>query len=231
MTQKTNARLAGVAFLAYIATGIADVALFSKAAKGAEAASRLTSIAQHATTVRVCALLELLTLFEAATLAVTLYALTRDEDTELAMLAFACRLAEGVLGAAAAVGTVRLVSVAIASTSSTGGANSAATTALGASLLGQGGSSGTIGAICFAVGSTLFAYLFLRARSIPVALAWLGVVASLLLVVTLPVEVAGFLPTALAWPIWMPMLLFEVSLALYLIAKGTRQKMMPHPTS
>lgn len=121
MTHKTNARLAGVAFLAYIATGIADIALFSKAAKGAEVASRLRSIAQHATTVRVCALLELLTFFEAATLAVTLHALTRDQDTELAMLAFACRLAEGILGAAGSVGTIRLVSVAIAATSSAGG--------------------------------------------------------------------------------------------------------------
>jgi len=73
-----------------------------------------------------------------------------------------------------------------------------------------------VGATCFAVGSTLFAYLFLRARSIPTTLAWLGVVASALLVVALPVRIAGFLPPVLTWPIWMPMLAFEVTLALFI---------------
>jgi hypothetical protein len=218
MTRTTNARLAGATFLAYIVTGMADVVLFGKVARGPDVASKLANLAHHVTTVRICALLELLTFFEAATLAVTLYALTRDEDADLAMLAFGCRLAEGVLAVAAAVGTLRLASVATAAASSGG----AAATALGASLLTQGGSSGTIGGTCFAVGSTLFAYLFLRARSIPVALAGLGVVASVLLVVALPVQLAGFLPSALAWPIWMPMLAFEVTLAFWLMLKGTR---------
>jgi hypothetical protein len=63
----------------------------------------------------------------------------------------------------------------------------------------------------------------LRARSIPVALAWLGVVASVLLVILLPVQVAGLVPRGLAWPIWMPMLAFELILAVWLIFKGTRQ--------
>ena len=222
MTNQTNARLAGVTFLAYIATGIADMALFGQVAIGPTMAAKFSSLAQHVTTVRVCALLELLTFFEAATLAVTLYALTRDEDTDVAMLAFACRLAEGVIGAVGALGTLRLASVAEAS--SQAGADGVALTAIGASLLAQGGSSGLIGAMCFAVGSTLFAWLFLRARSIPVALAWLGVAASALLVLALPLRLTKLLPPRLEWPIWMPMLAFEVTLAVWLIVKGTRPR-------
>lgn len=218
MTRTTNARLAGFTFLAYIATGIASMVLFRQAAAGANLAARLASIAQHATVVRFTAVLTLLTFFEAVVLGVTLYALTRDEDCDLALLAMCCRLGEGVLGAAAAVSTVDLLSVAAASSTSTG-AEAAAATALGASLLGQSGVS-TINATCFAVGSTLFSYLFLRARSIPVPLAWLGVLASVLLVGALPVQLAGLLPAALAWPIWMPMLVFEVTLALWLLVKG-----------
>jgi hypothetical protein len=38
----------------------------------------------------------------------------------------------------------------------------------------------------FAVGSTLFAWLLLRARLVPVAVSWLGVIASALLVIVLP---------------------------------------------
>ena len=217
MTHTTNSRLAGFTFLAYIATGILSMVLFSRAAAGASDVARLASIAQHATTVRLVAVLTLLTFFEAVTLGVTLWALTRDEDPDVAVLALCCRAGEGVLGAAAAVRTMQLLSVAAASTTA---ADRAAATALGASLLSQGGSSATIGATCFAVGSTLFSFLFLRARSIPVPLAWLGVLASVLLVLALPVGVAGFLPGSLAWPIWLPMLVFEVTLALWLIGKG-----------
>src|SRR5437868_4183853 len=214
MTRTTNARLAGLTFLAYIVTGIADLMLFGRVATGADAAAKLANLAQHVTTVRVCAVLQLLTFFEAAILAVTLYAITREADPDLALLAFSCRLAEGVLGAAAAVRTLGLAQVAIASSAA---ANATAATALGSSLLAQGGSTGMVGATCFAVASTLFAYLFLRARSIPAALAWLGVAASALLVVALPVQLVGFLPRALAWPMWMPMLVFGVTLAFWLI--------------
>ena len=222
MTRPTNARLAGVTFLAYIGTGIASLILFAKAATGADVAARLANLTQHLTAVRVSALLELLTFFEAAILAVTLYALTRDEDADLALLAFACRIAEGVLGAVAAVGTMRLASAAAASV--TTGADSDAARALATSLLVRSGSSGTIGAVCFAVGSTLFCYLFLRARSIPIALAWLGVIASALLVILLPVQLAGFLPRAAEWPIWMPMLAFELIFAFWLIFTGMRPR-------
>jgi hypothetical protein len=44
------------------------------------------------------------------------------------------------------------------------------------------------GAMYFAVGSTLFAWFLLRGRMIPVALAWLGVLSSALLVVILPLD-------------------------------------------
>jgi hypothetical protein len=222
MTRPTNARLAGVAFLAYIGTGIADLILFAKTATGADAAARLASLEQHLTAVRVSALLELLTFFEAAILAVTLYALTRDEDADLAMLAFACRIAEGVLGAVAAVGTMRLASAAAAAVTTSADSDSARV--LATSLLVRSGSSGTIGALCFAAGSTLFCYLFLRARSIPVALAWLGVSASALLVILLPVQLAGFLPRAVEWPMWMPMLAFELIFASWLIFTGMRPR-------
>jgi hypothetical protein len=83
-----------------------------------------------------------------------------------------------------------------------------------------------LSAIYFAVGSLLFCWLFLRGRIIPVALAWLGVLASALLVVILPLQSAGLLggltswSDSAAWLVWMPMLVFEVALALWLMIKG-----------
>lgn len=72
----------------------------------------------------------------------------------------------------------------------------------------------------FAVGSVLFSYLLLRGRMIPIPLAWLGVVASVLLVVGLPLQLAGFLRGPVTSLMWLPMLLFEVPLAFWLLIKG-----------
>ena len=78
----------------------------------------------------------------------------------------------------------------------------------------------TISATFFAVGGTFFAYLLLRGRIVPVALAWLGVLASILVVVCLPLQLVGILQGAITDVMWFPMLAFEVLLALWLIIKG-----------
>ena len=81
-------------------------------------------------------------------------------------------------------------------------------------------------AIFFAVGSTLFCWLLLRGRMIPLVLAWLGVVSSILLVVILPLQLAGLFggtmswSASITWIVWMPMLVFEVAFSFWLIFKG-----------
>jgi Domain of unknown function (DUF4386) len=215
MTTRTNARIAGATFLLYIVAGITSMNLFGSASRGADTAAKLASIAANAGTVRATVLLTLLIFAIAVTLAVALYALTRDVDRDLALLALAFRFSEGVLAAVGCVHTLSLLSLATATTD-------AASIALGGQLLRQGAWTGEIAAICFALGSTIFCWLFLRARSIPAWLSWLGIAASLLLVVALPVNLAGALPKSLAWPIWMPMLVFELTFAVWLLIKGVR---------
>lgn len=75
-------------------------------------------------------------------------------------------------------------------------------------------------AIFFAVGSLIFSWLLLRGRMIPVALAWLGVLASVLWVVGLPLQLIGVLPDSVTWFIYLPMAAFEIPFALWLIIKG-----------
>ena len=81
-------------------------------------------------------------------------------------------------------------------------------------------------AMFFAVASTLFAWLLLRGRIIPAALAWPGVLASVLLVVILLLQRAGLFAATMNWssPVtwlqWFPMLVFEVAFALWLLVKG-----------
>ena len=163
MTRTTNARIAGFTFLFYIVVGITSLAISARA--GARD------------------VLSVLMSLSALVLGVTLYALTRDEDQDLALLALTCRVIEAV-------------------------------------------PSPESGAIFFAVGSTLFSWLFLRGRMIPIALAWFGVVASIVLAAILVVQRAGLFAVATnwfssaTWLVWFPMLIFEVTLALWLIVKG-----------
>jgi hypothetical protein len=219
MTRTTNARLAGFTFLFYIATGITSMVLSARATVGEGTAAKLASMAQHAGTVRVTLVLTLLMMIDAFVLAVTLYALTRDEDQDLAMLALTFRICEGVLGAISVFVTLGLLSVAKAAAGAAafdvGAAN-----ALGAVLLKVDGWGPLVGGWVFAVGSTLFCYLFLRARTIPVALAWLGVVGSILLVVALPLQLTRLITSPVTDVIWLPMLVFEVTFGLWLLIKG-----------
>ena len=142
MTLRTNATLAGITFLGYIAAGIGTLATRGRAP--------------------VVDVLTVVTSLSALVLGVTLYAITRDEDRDLALLALLCRVVESVPGHKG-------------------------------------------GPIFFAVGSTIFCWLLLRGRMIPVALAWLGVIASVVLVVGLPLQLAGLLRGALAQFMWLPM--------------------------
>jgi hypothetical protein len=219
MTRTTNARLAGFMFLFYIATGIAGMVLFGPATSGETTAAKLASVAQHATLVRVAAVYSLVMMMNAFVLAVALYALTRDYDRDLALLALTCRLTEGVMAAMSAVVKRALLSVATAAAGAAG-ADAAAANAFGSVLLNVQGLTTLLGATVFAIGSTLFSYLFLRARTIPVPLAWLGVLASVLLVAGLPLQMGGFIEGLVTSLMWIPMAVFEVAFALWLLIKG-----------
>jgi len=85
-------------------------------------------------------------------------------------------------------------------------------------------------AIYFAVSSLIFSLLLLRGKLIPVTLAQIGVVASVLLLVVLPLQLAGLFGGSMSWSasitwlVWLPMLVFEVALALWLMIRGVNMK-------
>ena len=171
MTDTTNSRVAGVAFLVYIATGIGSMALAGRPS--------------------VTAVLSLVMSLSALALGVTLYAITRQQDRDLAMLGLTCRVVEAV-------------------------------------------SDSQVAAIFFAVASTIFSWLLLRGGMIPVALARLGVTASVALVIILPLQRAGLWSGATSWSasatwlVWLPMLVFELMLAAWFIIKGVARPTPRH---
>jgi len=161
MTVRTNARLAGVTFLVYIAAGVTSMAWASR--------PQLAAV-----------VLQLVMWLSALTLGVTLYAITRQQDREIAMLGMMARVSE----------------------------------ALTSQML--------LSATYFAVGSTLFCWLLLRGRMIPAALAWLGLVASIILVVFLPLQLAGLVSGVITQIVWLPMAAFEIPVGIWLLVKGVK---------
>lgn len=216
MTRATNARLAGTTFLLYIVLGLASLILFDRASGGADTTARLETLAAHLTPARISLLLGLFTGFVALTLAVTLYALTESVDPHLALLAMLCRVVEGVMAAVSAVASCALLALA----TNQFPLPPESRTAFASVLLHSDPWFVGTSAFAFAVGSTLFTALFLRGRVVPAPLAWLGLVASLLLVILLPAQQVGHLPRWVVTWMWIPMLLFEVPCGLWLIATG-----------
>ncbi len=217
MTQRTNARVAGFAFLFYIAVGITQIVL-SSVTQADSTAERLTLIARHAWRTRVNIVLALVICATAVVLACALYAITRDEDPDLAVIGLAFRVGEGVLaaiGALTSLGVLWLATDADPALATT-------TPALAELLLQIQGWNVTIIATFFALGSTVFSWLLLRGRMIPVGLAWLGVVASVLLVVGLPLRLVEVISGSVTQLLWLPMALFEIPLGFWLLIKGVR---------
>lgn len=222
MTQRNNSKIAGFTFLFYIAAGITAMMLESRATVGDDVTTKMASIASHTNEFGVAIILNLLTCFAALILAVTLYSLTRDEDHDLAMIGMMCRVGEGIAGAASLPKTLALLWLATKDTGSIFIDNTAESTVSSFLLIPAG--SSMVSATLFAVGSTIFSILMLRGRMIPRLLAWTGIVASVLLVIILPLQLGGFLSGPLTMYVWIPMILFEVPLAFWLMIKGTISK-------
>ncbi|HKE94253.1 MAG TPA: DUF4386 domain-containing protein, partial [Povalibacter sp.] len=169
---------------------------------------------------RVNVMLGLLTCFVALTLGVALYAITREEDPDLALLALVCRVGEGVIGGIVAPMTLALLAIATAAAS--GMSDAGAANAIGSFVLTARSWNPVVSASFFAVGSTLFSWLLLRGRMIPTPLAWLGVVSSVLLVVGLPLQLAGITGSPATELMWLPMAAFEIPLGVWLLIKGVK---------
>jgi Domain of unknown function (DUF4386) len=221
MTRRTNARIAGLAFLLYIAAELTGMVLL-RGIGSSDVSTRLANTAQHATAVRTVMVLAWLSILCALALGITLYAITRDEDRELATLGLVCRSIEGALGSLAMFASAALLWLATTAVSS-GTIDATSAHAIAAFAVKFRTWLFSVGATFFAIGSTAFAYLLLRGRMIPVPLAWLGVVSSALLVVVLPLQFAGFANGGVTTFIWIPIAAFELTLGPWLLVKGVRE--------
>jgi hypothetical protein len=213
VTKTTAARAAGVTFILYIAVGIAQMIIGSRIPNSADVASSLAHTAHFSALVRTNMLLGLVTGFIALVLGIGLYRLTRDEDHDVALLALCCRVGEGLLVVVPVFATTSLLWLANGNAE----VEPASVHTLAALLTKLKGWNTTIAATFFSVGSLLFCWLLLRGRTIPLALAYLGIAASVVLVIALPLRMVEVISSSLMNMLWIPMAVFEIPVGVWLL--------------
>jgi hypothetical protein len=216
-------RVAGFAFLFLIAVDLTSGFVMGGVRTTGGIGDRLTSTAQHVGAVRISILLSIVAGLTTLVLAGMLYAIVAREDRNLAILALSCRAVEAGLYA---VGILRALALLFLSHgyADAAPADASSIRVVADLVVKLGPMNSNVAAIFFAAGSTLFAYLLLRSRAIPVPLSVIGVAGSVLVLVGVSVQTALSRDTfSDAWAlIWVPAGVFEISTGVWLLVKGAR---------
>lgn len=218
MAERTDSKIAGCAYLSYILFTMLSSILFAKATAGHDTSQTLVNLARMISTARITVLLDLLQTLCALVLAVTLYRLVQAVNPTVALLAMLLRVGEGLLGSLPLLSKLELMR--LATTPPIDVAQTSNYLALGNQILHRPDDG--FSQFCFVVGGFLFAGLLLRGRLIPRWLAWIGVVTIGVQLVCVPLHIASMIPGSLVELLWLPILLYEIPLGVWLIARGIK---------
>jgi hypothetical protein len=222
-SEKYAARVAGFAFLFLIATDLVSGLVAGGVRTTHGAADTLASIAENSTSVRVSLVLTFVGGIMTLVLAAALYGIVARQDRNLSIFALSCRAVEAGLYSVGILRALALLSLSQSYTNAEAG-DAASIRVLTDLLVKLGPLSSNVGATFFAAGSTVYCYLLLTSRAIPVPLSVTGVVGSLLILVGVPVQTALSHNTfsGASALIWLPIAVFEISTGAWLLVRGVR---------
>ena len=219
-SQRAYARIAGLFYLLVLVFDIAGLVVTSTVAGSGGFAESAGNIAAGEWLYRVGLTLALLGTMATVPLAVGLYVTLRPADPGLALMGLLFRAVEVAVGAVGVVGSFAILQVYLAANQH-GAFGASQLSAL--TDLDPLGASTKVAAVSFCIGSTIFFYVFLKARYIPRLMAAWGVFASLLyLALWVAALVAPGLPGLVSVIGSVPILIAEVSTGLWLLIAGIR---------
>ncbi|MFD0738059.1 DUF4386 domain-containing protein [Lysobacter koreensis] len=218
--QVRAARLAGALYLVTMATAIFNQSFVrgSLLVRG-DATRTAQNIAGSEQLFRIGIAADIVTFTGVVLLVWALYVLLRPVGRNLAVLAVFLRLAEVAVHYVATLFSLGAL-VLLSGAEYLAPLDTGQLQALARASLSMHGAGLNLGFVLLGLGSAVFAYLLLRSRYVPKALAAWGVFASLLLsasaiaVIVFP-AVSPFVMAAM-----IPMFIYEVSLGLWLLLKG-----------
>ena len=223
--QRTAAKIVGFLYLFTMATSIVGFSLRGPLLVLGDSAQTARSIAASERLYRISIVSDLLTLAGVLILIWALYVVLKPINRNVALLAAFFRLVENSIVAVSTLSAFAVLALL------SGGDYLRAFDANQLKALVYTiavrvhGAGFNIGFVFLGLGSTVFAYLWLKSRYIPKALAALGIVSSLVLtIVTLAIMMFPRLE-ALGLSYTMPLGIYEVGLGLWLLVRGIRVPM------
>lgn len=221
-TKRGIDRLSGILVLVMLVTvAVSGAIAASVPLNYDEAANTLRNVAERSGQHMADIFFDLLSYIAMVFLAGALYLAFKSYNQTLAIL--------GTLGLAAA-GTILavhdMINFAITHIAkdfvTASGAEAVALQAVGGSMIITAKWGVTVGYTFFALGVLAYSVLMVSSKAVPRALGWLGIVASVLTLSTwLPLIDKDLEPIAMA--LFIPMMLWELSLGIWLLLRGTKE--------
>jgi uncharacterized membrane protein (GlpM family) len=225
--QHTAAKVAGFLYLVTMVIPLlGELFLRAPLISHADAARTARNIVASERLFRLSIVSGLMTVAAEIILLVALYIVLEPINRNVSLVAAFWRLAKCVIFALIAVGDF----IALRLLSGAGYLRAFETKqlqALAELLINARHDVGFIGAAFLGLGSTVFAYLWLKSRYIPRGLAAWGIFSSLVMVIgILAMMVFPGLGSVIGPAYWAPMFIFEVILGLWLLVKGIQPSMI-----
>lgn len=235
MTRQSTARIAGLLYLiTMIIPLLAEIFLREPLIVRADPAQTARNIAASVGQFRLSIVSGLVAVAGEVILLVALYVVLESINRNLAFLAAFWRLVKCAIFALIALNDFVALSL-LSGAEYLRAFDTSQLQALARMFISVRHDGGLIGGVFLGLGSTVFAYLWLKSRYIPRGLAAWGIFSSLVLAIgILAIMIAPGLRSVMGPTYWAPLFIFEVTLGVWLLVKGIRApivEQLPPPKS
>lgn len=223
MTDRSITRLCGILYLATCTTFLTRQFMVSGLVDTEIISNTFRLVADNAFQYRLAVFIDLMGVVALIALVVSLYHLLKPINQYLALLALGWRIGEVILLAGSRIPDILILTlsqkIALTPGNGTTELNYLAQMLITGSIQGVG-----LAMVFFSIGSIFYNYLFYKGKAIPFYLALLGLIGAVIVTISTVLSIIIDLPPALANYAWVPILLFEFILGVYLIVYGMKKE-------
>ena len=215
-TDKNTPRFLGAAFLFQAIASLGWFLLLSSLIVTGDISASMTNIANNALQMRASIVVAMFTAIGIAILGALLYVVLHKQNTIIALVALVLYLVEAAILAASRIEAFSLLRI---SQESVIAGHPAYLQTLGNLFYESADFGEQLHMLPFALGATLFYYLFFKSGYIPRALSLFGLIAASLALIGIPFLLLGY---DIPMLVFLPNLPFELTIGVWLLVKGIR---------
>ena len=216
-TGKNTVRLLGAAFLLQaIGAAVWDLILLQPLIVPGNITESMTNIANNALQMRASIVVEMITAIGIVMIGVLMYVILKKQNRKIAIVAMGLYLVEAAILAVSRIPAFALLRI---SQESVIAGHPAYLQTLGNLFYESADFGAWLHMLPFALGATLFYYLFYKSGFLPRGLSLLGIIAAPLALIGTPFLLLGYdIPLV----VFLPNLPFELGIGVWLMVKGIR---------